>query len=312
MYYVIVSGKRKSKQAKNIVEDLKEKLNSRGINYKFCLSEYEGHSVELAKWASQQEDCQALIAVGGDGTFYEVLNGMDTKKIPLGLIPAGTGNDFARTLGIGIDIDECLDNIIGKEPDYVDYMKIGDKKAFNLIGTGFDIQLLKREIKLRKVFKSKISYHIALLQTILLAKFHNIRFKIDDGEWIEKKIFMVDCLNGRWGGGMLPLWLEANPFDGYIDFMYIDKFNKFKLLPLLLKFKKGDLPKTKYVHHVKCKKVELEVESNLESNLDGELLHLFPNVIEIVHKELKLFKSLKDPIDPYELLNNKKKRKKTA
>ena len=312
MYYVIVSGKKKSKQSKHVIENLKEKLELRKIEYKFCISEYEGHSIELAKWASQQDDCKAIIAVGGDGTFYEVLNGMDTKKIPLGLIPAGTGNDFARTLGIGLDIDECLDNIIGKEPDYVDYMKIGDKKAFNLIGTGFDIQLLKREKKLRKIFKSKISYRIALLQTILLSKFHKIKFRIDDGEVVEKKVFMVDCCNGKWGGGMLPLWLEADPFDGYIDFMYIDTFNKFKLLPLLLKFKKGDLPKTKYVQHYKCKKVEIEVESNLESNLDGELSHLFPNVIEIVHKELKIFKSLKELIDPYELLRNKKKRKKTA
>lgn len=312
MYYVIASGKRKSKIREEALKNLEYKLIKRKIDFKILISEYPGHSVELARESSLKEDCQALIAVGGDGTFYEVLNGMDTKKVPIGFIPAGTGNDFARTLGIGVDIDECLDNILNNEPIHLDYLKIGDYKAFNLLGTGFDIQLLKRESKLRKRIKTKASYHFALLLTLFSIKFHKFKVKIDDQEEIEDSFFMMDCCNGIWGGGMLPLCVDANPHDGLMDFVYITKFFKPKILPLLLTFKKGKLGQTKYVKHYRCKKVEISVDPHIEINLDGEILDLLPITVELIHNELKYFPSSKKPLDPIELLNNKKLRKKTA
>ncbi len=309
MYYVIVSGKKKSKIGENSFPLLEEKLKKRNVDYKIMISERPRQAIENARFASSQDDCQAIIAFGGDGTFFEVLNGMDTKKVPIGFIPAGTGNDFVRTLGIGIDIDECLDNIIDKEPVYLDYLKIGDYKALNLVGTGFDIQLLKRELKIREKFNDKTSYHAALLQTILKLKFNTIKFKVDDMEEKTQKFFMIDCCNGRWGGGMMPLCVDADPHDGLIDFVVINKFPRIRLLPLLLKFTKGKLANSKYITHYRCKKVKIEIVEKLESNLDGEILDLFPATIEIVHNELKYFKSSKEPIDPIVLLNNKKLKK---
>lgn len=308
MYYVVASGKKKSKIGEQSFLQLEQKLKERNVEYKLLVSEYPGHAIELTEKACEQNDCEAIIALGGDGTFYEVLNGMDTR-IPIGFIPAGTGNDFARTLGIGVDIDECLDNIIGKDPVYLDYLKVGNYRAFNLIGTGFDIQLLKREEKIRKKYSDKNSYHVALFQTILKLKFNTIKFKVDDGEEIEQKFFMIDCCNGRWGGGMMPLCIDADPHDGFIDFVVINKFSRLKILPLLLKFSKGKLYKTKYVKRYRCKKVEFSIKENLEVNLDGEILDIHPLKVEIVHNELKYFKSSKDPVDPLVLLNNRKMKK---
>lgn len=310
MYYVIASGKKKSKISTKIIDQVKSILKNKNIEYKLFISNAPEEAMKLTKKACLKEDCQAIIAVGGDGTFYEVLNGLDTR-IPLGFIPAGTGNDFVRSLGIGIDVEENINNILNNEPRYLDYLKIGGYRCFNMVGTGFDIQLLKKEQKIRKRIRSRLSYHIALLQTILFAKFYQATYRIDDGEPHTQKFFMVDCCNGRWGGGMMPLCIDADPHDGYIDFVVIDTFNKFKLLPLLLKFKKGQLDKTHYVHRFKCKKVELKLEPNLETNLDGEILSLFPNKVEIVHNELKYFPSSKKPIDPLTLLNNRKLRKNT-
>lgn len=308
MYYIIASGKKKSKISNNIIEELELKLKEKKVNYKLLQCHKAGEAIEFAKTSCQQKDCQAIIAVGGDGTFYEVLNGMDTK-IPIGFIPAGTGNDFVRTLGIGLDVEENLNNILYNEPKYLDYLKIGNQRSFNIVGTGFDIQLLKREEKIRKKINSRLSYHIALMQTILFAKFNKVTYRIDDGEKYSQKFFLVACCNGIWAGGMMPLCIDADPHDGFIDFIVIDTFNKFKLLPLLLKFKKGTLSETKYVHRYRCKKVEIAVEPHLETNLDGEVLSLFPNTIEIVHNELKYFPSNKKPIDPLILLNNRKLRK---
>ncbi len=308
MYYVIASGKKKSTIGQNAIETLIKKLQERGVDFKLMVSEYAGHSVELARIASEASDCTAIIAIGGDGTFYEVLNGMDTKNVPIGLIPAGTGNDFARTLGITIDIDKCLDNIIGEEPVYLDYLLVNGKhKAFNVVGSGFDIQLLEKEIEYRKKYSDKRSYNAALMNTIFKCKFEKVKYKIDDGEEHEQQMFMFDCSNGKWGGGMLPLSLESDPHDGIMEFSVIRTFKKIGLLPLLLKFQKGKLPETDYVKYYPCKKVEVDVEPRLRVNLDGEILDLFPITVEVVHNELRYFKSKIAPVDPYEILKHKKK-----
>lgn len=311
MYYVVVSGKRKSKIGQASLDVLKEKLDARKIDYKLMISRYPGHSTELTREACAEKDCEAVIAFGGDGTYLEVLNGLDTR-IPIGFIVAGTGNDFARTLGFSADIDECLDNIIGKEPVHLDYLKAGDRRAFNLVGSGFDIQLLKREARIRKHFKSRLSYHVSLFLTIFFIKFPTIRFRVDDREEEEKKFFMVDCCNGRWGGGMMPLCVDADPRDSWIDFVIIRKFSRIKLLPLLIRFKKGKLATTKYVERVRCKKVEMEILPKLEFNLDGELIPKDRITVEIVHGELKYFPSSKEPIDPIRLLNSRKLKKESV
>lgn len=308
MYYVIASGKKKSKIGKDAIENVTTKLHERGVDFKLLVSEYPRHAVELAKEASSASDCTAIIAVGGDGTFYEVLNGMDTKNVPIGLIPAGTGNDFARTLGITVDIDQCLDNIIGQEPVYVDYLLVNKKlKAFNLVGSGFDIQLLEKEVEYRKKYSDKRSYNAALMNTIFGCKFEKIKFKVDDGEEVVQDMFLAECSNGKWGGGMLPLSLESDPHDGVMEFSVIRKFNKIGLIPLLLKFQKGKIPETDYVKYYPCKKVEFDLEPRLRVQLDGEISDLFPVTVELIHNELRYFKSKIPPVDPYEILKHKKK-----
>ena len=308
MYYVIATGKKSSKRAKEYLARLELKMKERNLEHKIFVCPDQHQATEYTREACKQKDCEAIIALGGDGTFYEVLNGLDTR-IPLGFIPAGTGNDFARTLGIGLDIDECLDNIVNNEPRYIDYLKVGNKRCFNIMGTGFDIQVLKRENKIRHHYKGKSSYHIALFETLLFLKFYNIKYRIDDGEWKEQPFFLVDACNGRWGGGMMPFCLDADPHDGFIDFTIIDKFPRIKLLPLLLSFQKGTLCEKKIFHRYKCKKIELEINPKLEVNLDGELLDISPITIEIVHNDCKYFPSSKPPVDPKLLLSNRKMRK---
>ena len=308
MYYVIASGKKKSKIGQNVLEEVENYLTEKKVKFETHISEYKGHSVELAKECSSKKDCDAIIAVGGDGTFFEVLNGMNTK-VPLGLIPAGTGNDFARTLNIHFDVKENIDNILNNEPKYIDYLTLGKMRAFNIIGTGFDLQLLKKEIELRAKYNSRQSYQKALLKTILFYKTYKIKFRIDDGEEQTKEVFMVDCCNGIWAGGMMPMCLDADIEDGYIDFIYVEKFPRIVLLSQLLKFQKKGLLTLKYTHRIKCKKVHIEIEPQLETELDGEIYDLFPGTVEVVHNDLRYFPSSRLPVDPMTYIKTKKSRK---
>lgn len=307
MYYFIVSGKKKSKLGENIEIRLKESLDRRKVPYKIVVSEYAGHSIKLSEEYSNKKDCTAIVSVGGDGTLYEVLNGMNLN-VPLGIIPAGTANDFARCLGISKNLEEALDNIIGQAPAYIDYMDANGHRAFNCVGTGFDILLLTKEKELRATgkYKDSTSYYVALAQTLLKCKFEKIKYKIDDSEEFEEDFFMIDCCNGNWGAGMMPIAIEAEPHDGFMDFNIIKKFPKIELPILLSKFQKGKLEGTKYYSHRRCKKVEIDIEPRLKANLDGEILDLFPATVQLVHKKLRYFPSLVGAKDPRYMLKHKK------
>jgi YegS/Rv2252/BmrU family lipid kinase len=308
MYYIIASGKKKSEIGKNVLSEVEEYLKEKNVSFETHISKYRGHTVELAKELSNKKDCKAIIAIGGDGTFFEVLNGMNTS-VPIGFVPAGTGNDLVRTLNIHFDVRENIDNILYNEPKYIDYLTLGDRRAFNIIGTGFDLQLLKKEIELRSKYNSRKSYQKALIKTILFYKNYKIKFRIDGGEWQEEKVFMVDCCNGIWAGGMMGMCLEADPHDGYIDFLYVKHFPRIVLLGQLLKFQKKGLLAIKYTKHIRCKKVEIEIDPQLETELDGEIYNLFPGTIRIVHNELKYFPSSRQPVDPMTYIKTKKARK---
>ena len=114
MYYFIVNytgGGGKARKTWNRVHDL---LKDKKIEYKAYVTKYPGHAGELAAKISEMDDEDIrLVVVGGDGSINEVLNGItDFERIRFGVIPTGSGNDFARGLGITKDPDQALDNIL--------------------------------------------------------------------------------------------------------------------------------------------------------------------------------------------------------
>ena len=124
MYHFIVNltaGKGKTKRA---VRQIEEHMRANGLPYEIHTSRYAGDSIEIAKRLSERP--ANIIAVGGDGTFNEVLNGADTENAVLGFIPAGVGNDFARTAGISKKPLVALKSILKGNTAAADYINIGN------------------------------------------------------------------------------------------------------------------------------------------------------------------------------------------
>ena len=112
------------------------------------------------------------MVLGGDGTFHEVLNGIECfDNVKVGLIPCGTGNDFVRATSLSTNVDLAVQTILQDNVSYVDFIQIGNKRALNCAGAGMDVDTLVKYAEM-KHFKGKIKYYLALLSVLIKLKFH--------------------------------------------------------------------------------------------------------------------------------------------
>ena len=192
MINIIVNPKANGKKAAKIAKKVDKYLTGKGVEHAFFYTDAPRHAIKLAEELSKTSD--TIVALGGDGTINEVLNGLDTEKVKFGIIPSGSGNDFIAAASIPQNPIEAVDLILSGEAKPTDYMVCGGVRGLNIIGTGIDVDILKR-CKKSKILRGKLQYVISLV--ISLIKFRFYKFYICKGE--EKA-----CVgNGhRLGGGI--------------------------------------------------------------------------------------------------------------
>ncbi len=272
MLYIIAnlfSGKDKGKKVLTQVEEI---LKSKGVEYKVLVSEYPSHSKELGKICAEDSSCTFVAVIGGDGTFNEVLNGFYPCQKPIGFIPAGTGNDFVRAAGIPKNVEQDIDIILNRKTVKGDIITHDDGYCLNLMGTGFDVEILMRANKYRKFLKGALSYYLALIVTLIIFKNRKFTFSTDGGELREEKGLILAFANGNYCGGGLPVSPASDISDGKCNFVLIKKVNRLKLPYLFVKFLKGKLLEIKCVESFACNSISMKVEPYLPLNCDGELL----------------------------------------
>ena len=125
-----------------IMQKLEESMKARGTEYSIYRTEKPGHGTELAAMLSDDSEISAVISVGGDGTAGEVAAGLTGTGKPMGIIPAGTGNDFIKSAGIPNDPYKALDLLLTGKAKETDTGTVNDCFFLNVCGTGFDVTVL--------------------------------------------------------------------------------------------------------------------------------------------------------------------------
>ena len=256
----------------NSIDLIKEFCTSRNIDYKIDKTSYKGHATLLARQAVKSEiKYDAVVSVGGDGTLLEVANGLMGSDILLGILPAGTGNDFARALGIPSTIKESLGFLAKKKSRLVDVGKLENIFFVNVASVGFDAEIIRDILKFKKFIPGRASYYIAALLKFFTFKFKEITINIDD-EKINTKILLVAIANGtHYGGGM-----NVNPNgkleDGYLDVIVVNSLPRYKIPFLMIKFIKGTYQDLPYVKTYKCREISIDSMEKLVINADGDIL----------------------------------------
>ncbi len=288
-YHIIVnplSGKGQGKKALRAVETI---LVGKQIDYEVHMTESKGHGTEIARELSREPDT-VIIALGGDGSCSEVLNGIENfENVTLGFIPCGTGNDYAHAARIPGDYAKAMKLILEGEVGYADFLEVGDRRCLNVCGAGMDVDVLVRYASM-KHFTGKIKYLASLIDTLLHLRFHKIKLTREDGTEEEHSVFLVSLCNGKYIGGGMPIGPDADPYDGFMDVVVVDEIKPSKVLGLLMKFLNGGkhvkMPCTEVI---RCKKACVEILDDGKVQIDGEVMEEKVLDCRVVSGKLKTF-----------------------
>lgn len=266
---------------------IRDELGRRGIEANFVRTEAPGHATELARQAAAQNGCTGVVSVGGDGTAFEVACGLLGGNVPLGIMPAGTGNDFVKAVSIPKKPLEALEIILSREARHVDVGVFNDQLFLNVAGTGFDVTVLDYTLAAKKYVRGILPYLIGLVRAITRYKPVHLRLTAD-GVTEERDVLICSVANGRFFGGGFPICPDAQPDDGLFDLVVVENKPRWMIpfyLPGLLMGKVLQWP---FTTHRRVSSVQIESQG-MRFNADGEIFSLDAVDIHIQHDELKLF-----------------------
>ena len=260
MYYFIVNYYGGSGNAKRTWDKVHFLLKKRNIEYKAYVTKRPGHACELAKRISSMEDNDIrLVVVGGDGTINEAINGItDFSRVRFGIIPTGSGNDFARGMGIPKDTEKALDLVLsankGRKVDVGEVMTDDGAKRRFVISSGIGLDAIvckkvstsKRKKLLNLLKHGNLSYVFMTISSLFSMKTYKVKIKMmddktkDDEEVSYDDLIVFTAMNCSAEGGGVPMNPNALPDDGLLSICSISgipKWKTFFLLPALCRGK---------------------------------------------------------------------------
>ena len=277
----------KSGEASRTAKQVIELLRARGVEPCVYETAYAGHATELSKRA-YDEGYRLIAAVGGDGTMRETALPLLHTDAVFGLIPCGTGNDFARALGISTDPEIAVDTLLCGTDRMLDAGQANDEIFFNVAGFGFDVDVLDYTEAFKPKFQNgSTAYIFGLLKAVFGLKLRRSTITFPDGA-IEENVLLIAAGNGRFFGGGMEVTPNADPADGLLDFCIIHDVGFWGVLTVLPKFIKGKHLGSKYVSYRKdrCCSVVCEPQSRIE--VDGERMQGTPVTFRILEKALRV------------------------
>lgn len=277
------------KKGQKLLGVIEQRLNERGTPYTVHVTQSKGGGREIARELTEAGETE-LIVIGGDGSLNDVLTGIaDPSRCVLGLIPAGTGNDFAAAAKIPYG-EKALDFILNGKPEYVDYIDFSDgRRSLNIAGIGIDVDILERCERMKRLRGVKSKYFFSLIAS--LCKYRGFRISVTvNGETTEHNALIAAVCNGRQLGGGIPLCPSADIADGKLELVVADNPKKRRqLIGALFKLMQGKLFSLSFTHHVFCERAVIKPIRPCCAQYDGELYQTEALDATLVHGQLKMF-----------------------
>ena len=281
-----IAGKGKAIYFEYMIRDLFKNIDE---PYEIIITEESGEATKKVRDIVKKEKCR-VYSIGGDGTLNEILNGVVGSESSLAIIPAGSGNDFARTLYGNLEVEKILEKLIHGKEKYIDVAKVNDRYFLNIASVGFDACVVNnaRQYKKHKLITGPMAYGISLIKTLFTFGHMNLEFEIDD-EIIKNDMYLIAVANGKCYGGGIKIAPNAIIDDGLLDIYAIKKPRLHRLIRFLPKVVTGkDVSGIEEIIYTKVKKMRVKSKDDIIVNIDGEIVALNEINFEIVDKAIKV------------------------
>jgi len=233
-----------------------------------------------------RETVTGVVAFGGDGFIHEIIQHIVPREIPLGVIPCGTGNDFARSIGIyQLSLTEQIDMIARAETCAIDLGRVGQTWFAAILSSGFDA-LVNERANVMRWPKGRMRYNIAMIEKIAALRTHPYRMRCDEVT-LNVEATLVTVANGPSYGGGMNVCPDANLTDGFFDVMVLGKVSRIELLKVFPKVYTGRHVGHPAVSFYRCR--EIEIIGSGSSFADGEPISTLPLTAQCVPNALRVW-----------------------
>ena len=243
-------------------------LEERGLRPVWHVTEGPGHAGSIVRGLPEEE---SVVAVGGDGTVHEVAAACAGTGRTMGVLPAGSGNDYVKALGVGTDLRRALQVLVGGKVRLVDTAEVNGVPFNNGLGVGFDAEVAAGVAEAPAYLGGTGRYLWSVGRLLKDFRCHEARLVIDS-EVVEAKTILVAVALGTTYGSMFRLTPGAELDDGLFDVIWSEEVNRAEVLWLIPAALRGTLSERRKVHTVRGREVEVELSEEVPAHVDGERL----------------------------------------
>lgn len=275
---------------KRRLPDILQRLDQGGIETTCHATIGEGDAT-LAAADAADRDYDMIIAAGGDGTLYEVINGLANKpnRPPLGILPVGTTNDFARATGIPKHWEYACDLIINQYTRPIDVGVANERYFINIAGGGSLTELTYDVPSKLKTMVGQLAYYMKGLEKMTRLRPTELKFVADGvGEFHDEFMMFLIC-NSNSVGGFERLAPESKLDDGLLDVLLISKMNLAEFIRLVTLALRGEHLSDPHVIHFRTNSLRVTTPDYVQLNLDGEYGGVLPGNFSVLPSHLRIF-----------------------
>lgn len=263
---LVVHGARADRpEFRHMVEWVRE----RGHHVEVRVTFERGDAAAFARDGAER-GADAVAAVGGDGTLNEVVNGLDGYDTPLGVVAAGTANDFARQAGIPGDVDHAMDVILRRKPVLMDTASLNGRRFLNVSTGGIGAEATAETPAQAKHALGPIAYAISGLRKLAAFEPGHAVFR-SDGYVLECDFLMFAVGSARATGGGSLITPHASTTDGLLDLCVVERMNRRDFAKTMLMLRQGEHVGEDGVHYLRVPHLTIEGREMISVNVDGEV-----------------------------------------
>ena len=244
-------------------------VRDRGHHVDVRVTFERGDATALARAASAA-GADVVVAVGGDGTLNEVVNGLDGSDTPLGVIPLGTANDFARQAGIPADADHAMDVILLRKPVRIDTASLNGRRFLNVSTGGIGAEATAETPAEIKQTLGHLAYAISGLRKLADFAPNHAVFR-GGGYVLECDFLMFAVGSARSTGGGTMVTPHASTTDGLLDLCVVEHMPRREFARTVMRLRHGDHVGEEGVHYVRLTALTIEAAKPISVNVDGEV-----------------------------------------